>query len=56
MNIYVGNLASETSKDTLDRAFSVTIKDISEKTVMIDASQPLAGKDLEFDVKLIAIL
>jgi FKBP-type peptidyl-prolyl cis-trans isomerase 2 len=38
------------------RAFSVTIKDISEKTITIDANHPLAGKDLEFDIKLIAIL
>ncbi len=38
------------------REFSVTIRDISEKTVTMDANHPLAGKDLTFDIELVEIL
>jgi len=50
----IGQRLKATSPD--GRAFSVTIKDISEKSVTIDANHPLAGKDLKFDIELIAIL
>jgi peptidylprolyl isomerase len=50
----IGKRLKATSMD--GRAFSVTIKDISEKTVTMDANHPLAGKDLTFDIELIAII
>ena len=37
------------------RKVSVTIKNISEKSVTFDANHPLAGQDLTFDVQLVEI-
>ncbi|NIP25944.1 MAG: peptidylprolyl isomerase [Phycisphaerae bacterium] len=50
----IGQRLKATSMD--GRAFSVTIKDISENSITMDANHPLAGKDLKFDIELIAIL
>jgi len=50
----IGQRLKATSMD--GRAFSVTIRDISEKTVTMDANHPLAGKDLTYDIELVAIL
>lgn len=50
----IGQRLKATSVD--GRAFSVTIRDISEKTVTMDANHPLAGKDLTYDIELVAIL
>jgi peptidylprolyl isomerase len=50
----IGKRLKATSMDGL--AFSVTIRDISEKSVTMDANHPLAGKDLTFDIELVAIL
>jgi len=33
----------------------ITVTDIDESTVTLDANHPLAGKDLTFDIKLIEI-
>ena len=50
----IGKRLKATSMD--GRAFSVTIKDVSENSVTMDANHPLAGKDLTFDIELIAII
>ena len=38
-----------------DMTMIVTITDVSETTITIDANHPLAGKDLTFEIELIAI-
>ena len=38
------------------RAIVVTVTDVSESSVTLDANHPLAGKDLTFDIQLIEIL
>lgn len=38
------------------REFQLVIKEVKEETVLLDANHPLAGKDLTFDLELVAIL
>lgn len=37
------------------RQFVVTVKEIAEEEVTVDANHPLAGKDLTFELELVAI-
>lgn len=42
--------------DQNGQQFQVTIVEIKEATVMLDANHPLAGKDLTFDLELVEIV
>lgn len=37
------------------QAMVVTVQDVSEENVILDANHPLAGKDLNFDLELVKI-
>lgn len=37
------------------QAIPVTVVDVSEETVVLDANHPLAGKDLTFQIELVAV-
>ncbi|GAB4344829.1 MAG: peptidylprolyl isomerase [Candidatus Abyssubacteria bacterium] len=37
------------------RSIVVTVTDVSETTVTLDANHPLAGKDLTFDIELVEV-
>jgi len=43
-------------KSTMDEPIIVTVTDLTEETVTLDANHPLAGEDLKFDIELIEIL
>jgi peptidylprolyl isomerase len=38
------------------REFSVTVRELSDKSVTLDANHPLAGKDLTFEIQLMEIV
>lgn len=42
-------------KDASGRVFRTTIKEIKEKTIVLDFNHPLAGKILVFDVKVLGV-
>ena len=42
--------------DGQGQQFQVTITEIKEATVMLDANHPLAGQDLVFDLALVEIV
>jgi FKBP-type peptidyl-prolyl cis-trans isomerase SlpA len=37
------------------REFQLVVKEVKEETVLLDANHPLAGKDLTFELELVAI-
>ena len=42
--------------DGQGRQFQVTVAEIKEESVVLDANHPLAGKDLIFDLELVEIV
>jgi peptidylprolyl isomerase len=49
----VGQILEATQED--GRTDVVTVIDVSETTITVDANHPLAGKDLTFEIKLVEI-
>ncbi len=45
-----------TMNDPQGHVFPVTVKEITEDTIMLDANHGLAGKDLIFDLELVEIV
>ena len=43
-------------QDQSGRAMAVTVAEVTDTTVVLDANHPLAGKDLTFDVELVEIV
>ena len=50
----VGQLLQDRQKD--GRIINITVTDVSESSVMLDANHPLAGKDLVYDIRLVDVL
>ncbi len=38
------------------QTFGVTVTDVSDKSVTLDANHPLAGEDLTFDIQLVGVV
>jgi peptidylprolyl isomerase len=60
-SVFPGDMEPEvgqrlTAKQADGRAIHVTVTDVSEGDVTIDANHPLAGEDLTFDIELVEIL
>jgi len=53
MNPEVGQQLEVTQED--GSSFPVLVIDVAEESITLDANHPLAGKDLTFDLKLVAI-
>jgi peptidylprolyl isomerase len=54
LNPVAGQVLQDHQQD--GRIINVTVADVSESSVTLDANHPLAGKDLSFDIQLVAIL
>ena len=53
LDLTIGNTLEVTQED--GQAFPVLVLEVNEKSVTLDANHPLAGRDLTFDLKLVAI-
>jgi len=53
VNPEVGQLLQMTQAD--GRTIVITVTDVSETTITVDANHPLAGKDLTFEIELVEI-
>jgi peptidylprolyl isomerase len=54
INAQIGQRLELTQED--DSTILVTVTGVSEKSLTLDSNHPLAGKDLTFDLELIAII
>jgi peptidylprolyl isomerase len=54
LNPVIGQVLQDHQQD--GRIINVTVVDVSESSVTLDANHPLAGKDLSFDIQLVEIL
>jgi peptidylprolyl isomerase len=53
-NVEVGAMLQ--AQNELGQTMQVTVKEVKEDTVVLDANHPLAGKDLTFDLEVVTIL
>ena len=51
--LQVGNTIM--ARNSQGKSFPVRVREINEKTVVLDLNHPLAGKTLTFDVTIVAI-
>jgi peptidylprolyl isomerase len=54
LNVDVGQRLRATHPD--GRVTNVTVADVSESSVTLDANHPLAGKDLLFEIELVDLV
>jgi FKBP-type peptidyl-prolyl cis-trans isomerase 2 len=54
MNPQVGDLLN--LQDNMGRNIPVSVYEVTETTLVLDANHPMAGKDLVFEIELVAIL
>ncbi len=43
------------SQDSQGRSFVVTVKQVNEKTIVVDGNHELAGKDLQFEIRVVEL-
>ena len=43
------------SQDNEGRSFVVTVKQVNEKTIVVDGNHELAGKDLQFEIRVVEL-
>ena len=53
LNPHVGQKLQ--SQDNEGRAFIVVVKEVKDKTIVIDGNHELAGKDLQFEIRLVEL-
>jgi peptidylprolyl isomerase len=54
IEVALGNQLELTQED--GQSFNVVITDVTDTTITLDANHPLAGRELIFDLKLVAIV
>jgi FKBP-type peptidyl-prolyl cis-trans isomerase SlyD len=53
--IQVGSVIPLSTKEFPDRAFPATATEVKESTIVFNLNHPLAGKNVNFDIELVAV-